>query len=89
MSNAPNAIQVNNDYDDNMIPYFGIEFLKVEITSTSGYVPNDFLQQINTLVESHKVTGMCISVVCNQDTVFLGRQSEALHMPGFCYHLIH
>lgn len=75
-----NAIQVNNQYNLYMIPYIWYcTILKIEIRSTNGFVPNDFLQQLNTLVESHNANGMCISVWCHQNE---GQQSEALHMPG-------
>lgn len=62
MENTPNVIQVNNDYDQHMKTYIAIVFIKVEITSSIGYVPNDFLEQLNTLVQSHNSNGMCISV---------------------------
>ena len=84
MENTPNAIQVNNDYDQHMKTYIAIVFFKVEITSSIGYVPNDFLEQLNTLVQSHNSNGMCISVVCNQVEVSFGGQSEELHIQGIC-----
>ena len=61
-----------------------IVFFKVEITNSIGYVPNDFLEQLNTLVQSHNSNGMCISVVCNQVEVSFGGQSEELHIQGIC-----
>jgi hypothetical protein len=81
MQSWPNAIQVNNDYDQHMKTYIAIVFFKVEITSSIGYVPNDFLEP---LVQSHNSNGMCISVVCNQVEVSFGGQSEELHIQGIC-----
>ena len=81
MQSWPNAIQVNNDYDQHMKTYIAIVFFKVEITSSIGYVPNDFLE---SLVQSHNSNGMCISVVCNQVEVSFGGQSEELHIQGIC-----
>ena len=47
-------------------------------------MPNDFLEQLNSLVQSHNSNGMCISVVCNQVEVSFGGQSEELHIQGIC-----
>lgn len=60
MPNATNAIQVNNNHHHNMKPYIAIVFCKIEITRTNGHVPNEFLQQLNNFVDSHKSNGMCI-----------------------------
>ena len=43
MSDAPNAIQVNNEDDHNMKLYIAITLFK---TSTNGYVHYEFLQPL-------------------------------------------